>query len=309
MKTLTWENKSYNVSIEKIDAITAEKYLENLGEERPISQICVSKLVNKHKAGHWINLNGDTICFDEEDKLVDGQHRMTMIVKTGIPIVTFVIRGVDKEIYFGKDKGKSRSLKDTLSMKGVKYASETATILRYLWLYKYKALKELGWWGMGGHTASRFDDFIAWELFQQHPNLSDSILYSNCRYRKQSMPFFKKSFLGFFSYLLPRISEQDGLTFIETLTEIKSKTDTPMEQLIKRVTSSYKPNFKDKISLIDLFAMTIKTWNCFILGQRIDSIRAITWKYNETFPEIKNEENEIVFYNDVNWNIEIDYLL
>ena len=44
--------------------------------------------------GEW-KLNGKSICFDWNGRLLNGQHRLSAVVRSGVPLTTLVVRGLD----------------------------------------------------------------------------------------------------------------------------------------------------------------------------------------------------------------------
>lgn len=301
---LSYEGSIYDVSIEEIDAFTAKRYFETIKLERKISASNLNRISYKLLNKHWINLNGDTILFDCNGNLIDGQHRLLAIIKTGIPIVTFVIRGIEASIFYGKDKGKNRSISDTLSMLDYSNTNVLAATLKLLWMYKNNSLKQIGLrLNVSGKVNREFDDRNAVNLLKEHKHLNISIANSLKLYRKQNIHLFTASMLSFYFYILPYIEPKDAITFLETIVGIKENINTPMQYLIKRAFSSYKtPLYRDKLSVIEFYAITNKCWNCFIQGRHINSIRGISWKYKEEFPNLQNEDGVEVHYADIDWN-------
>jgi len=69
------------------------------------------------RAGDW-KLTGDTIKFDWYGTLIDGQHRLEGVLRSGEAIQSVVIWGVDPEAQQVVDSGMARSFKDQLVMGG-----------------------------------------------------------------------------------------------------------------------------------------------------------------------------------------------
>lgn len=63
-------------------------------KNRRVNKIHVQKLANEMKSGRW-TVNGETIAFDEDMVLIDGQHRLNAIVQSGVTIETIVVYGVE----------------------------------------------------------------------------------------------------------------------------------------------------------------------------------------------------------------------
>jgi hypothetical protein len=87
---------------------------------------------------------GDTICFDWDGKLIDGQHRMKAVVRAAeaaeragldpgtAGIWVIVVRGLPPEAQDSKDIGAARSAGDQLKLAGFDYASQMATLARMI---------------------------------------------------------------------------------------------------------------------------------------------------------------------------------
>ena len=53
----------------------------------------VSRMAEDMRSGAWV-LGEDPIRFDTEGALVDGQHRLSACVASGVPLTTLVVRGL-----------------------------------------------------------------------------------------------------------------------------------------------------------------------------------------------------------------------
>lgn len=77
--------------------------------------------------------NGDTVRFDRNGKLLDGQHRLWAIAVAGIPAKLLLIFGLDPEVFDTIDVGARRSGGDTVSCMGFKkYRNEIASACQWL---------------------------------------------------------------------------------------------------------------------------------------------------------------------------------
>ena len=79
----------------RVETITPERATQILATQntgnRSISRRHVAVLAEEIKAGRW-KLNGDTICFNGS-RLIDGQHRLSAIAASGIPVESLVVYG------------------------------------------------------------------------------------------------------------------------------------------------------------------------------------------------------------------------
>src|SRR5687768_7089981 len=112
----------------RIDPDTAELLLsKNLGN-RPINIQRVAKLAEEMAAGRWV-FNGDAIRFNGNG-LVDGQHRLKAVIKSGVSIDTLLVEGLDHNVFPTIDTGKPRSAADTLATAGESRCKSTAATLK-----------------------------------------------------------------------------------------------------------------------------------------------------------------------------------
>ena len=89
-----------NAKLERITPETAASMLQLNTGNRPVVAKHVTAIAREITEGRW-QINGDTVCFSD-DRLVDGQHRLMAIIKAGIPIQTFVVRGISSESFITK---------------------------------------------------------------------------------------------------------------------------------------------------------------------------------------------------------------
>lgn len=120
--------KKHNVtaSVETITPAMAAILLQTVGLNRKIRRGTVVRYIKDMKAGKWI-LNGETIIISSDGILLNGYHRCTAVLESGVSIEVVVVRGVDKDAYKSMDSGTNRTPADTLKAYGVtSYASEKA---------------------------------------------------------------------------------------------------------------------------------------------------------------------------------------
>lgn len=96
--------------VETVSPETAIAWLKlNHPGNRPISLARVETYKTTLRAGEWI-LFHQGVAFDEDGFLVDGQHRLTAIMQTGLPVRMLVSRNVDRRAYQAMDNGRPRTL-------------------------------------------------------------------------------------------------------------------------------------------------------------------------------------------------------
>ncbi|HEU02499.1 hypothetical protein LCGC14_0273880 [marine sediment metagenome] len=115
----------------------AKKWLAetNYEENRNISRGRVDYYARQIRDGRWA-LNGETIIFDTEGGLLNGQHRLEAIIKAKKSAVVLVVRGVKESAFSTMDQGYNRNAGQVMGMKGLKNASLRAAICRALFIWE-----------------------------------------------------------------------------------------------------------------------------------------------------------------------------
>jgi hypothetical protein len=108
--------------------ITPEYALEllsnNTGNRRVKEQV-VARYVKDMLAGTWKEDTGELIKIAKDGTILDGQHRLLAIVKSGVEISLHVATGLSNEIFSVIDTGASRNASDTLFVSSI----ENSTII------------------------------------------------------------------------------------------------------------------------------------------------------------------------------------
>jgi hypothetical protein len=126
-----------SVTQETISPEMAAAYLALNTHNRPLVDNRVEAISNDIVEGNWV-LNGESIKFSVTDKLLDGQHRLAAVVKSGKAVESVVIRGLDEAAQDTVDTGAKRSLGNVLAIKGETYVNTLAAAIRLsFYLTKY----------------------------------------------------------------------------------------------------------------------------------------------------------------------------
>ena len=147
-----------NIDFEKDDffklLVTPEiatEWLERNYCNRPILEPQVEDYVRAMHNGNWVN-NGDTVKFSKTGELIDGQHRLTAIKKSGIAQFLLITTGLEKTTHI--DDGRKRSPRDQVLVSGRAKKGEaladTKCIATANFLYSY-------WKTGNGRCHSRYE--------------------------------------------------------------------------------------------------------------------------------------------------------
>lgn len=120
----------------------AREWLQTAASNRRLNEKAVDRLSRDMLEGRWL-LNGESIKFDRDGHLIDGQHRLAAIVKSGITVPMLVVFDLDPLAQQTVDLGVSRTTGQIASMAGVKNANAKGAIS--VALIRYHRNREHKW--------------------------------------------------------------------------------------------------------------------------------------------------------------------
>lgn len=106
-----WEQKVVSVT----PSLAAEWLEKHNNGNRPIRPGVVKKYVAMMQAGQW-SLSPDGIIFGDGGRLIQGQHRLTAIVRSGVTCEMLVTTGVSNDVFKVLDRGAPRTVADVLGV-------------------------------------------------------------------------------------------------------------------------------------------------------------------------------------------------
>lgn len=108
----------------------AHELLELNHNNRNLAQRFVDRYASDMAAGLWRDV-GDPLRFSK-DRLLDGQHRLHAIIKSGVTLEMWVVNDLRDEDITVLDTGKVRVLSDTLRWSGAANPSKSSPVVRAL---------------------------------------------------------------------------------------------------------------------------------------------------------------------------------
>lgn len=117
--------------IQKITPEEAKEILKNHNSKnyRKRKPNVINLYTKEITEGRWM-FNGDTIRFDSNGELIDGQNRLEAIVKSNIPLEFIVVEGLDPECSQTIDIGYKRSAEDYLKKFASMYENGATAVVK-----------------------------------------------------------------------------------------------------------------------------------------------------------------------------------
>lgn len=270
-----------------------------------IAQVCMklnrkdNRNISKHKLAqitrdmeHGTNVqfleNGDTIRFDWDGRMFDGQKRNMAIIASDTPqILTWAI-GLNPEAHFVTDKGQKRSLGDSLRIDG--YSHYTIVAAAGIWLYIIKYCNEPGGFVLKQRLGS---DEEVYRLIKRHSGLLKSV--SHCHgalpgkradnvagSRHQLVPV---SLLSVIHYIAKEFLDSGEIAdaFVRTVTKFPLEVAYP--HAMESGPGLYNPvsiwlKWLDERKKEDIIVTremkgtgTIQAWNLYSQGKRLEKMK------------------------------------
>lgn len=256
----------------KKETVTPKKAMEWLKRNinnRPLSPSTVKKYTSAMLDGAWV-LNGDTIRFNENGDLIDGQHRLSACVQCNLPFETYVARDVPHKAFFTFDEGKRRSIGDVMATQGKKHYTTVAAALRCLFSYQTNGTL---------HIADALRPDQANALLAKNPGIEDATHDACNNGAKGMIPPGTLAFLMYVTYrsdfkkakeFWDKVGTGEGLSKAEPAFVLRKK-------LIENLAASAR------LRPAALGALCVKAWNAHKAGEVIKQLK---WIDGEKFPKI-----------------------
>jgi hypothetical protein len=240
--------KKENIQIE-IEEITPQKAAEYLKLNRSNRKLVESRVLfymEQMARGLW-KLTGDSIKFNGQN-LIDGQHRLQAVVRSGVTIMCVVVRNLTRDVFDVLDTGRSRQAGDVLSGYGYPNVYLLASAGRYLWFFEHQQVPN--------SPTLPNQDILATVI--KHSNLS-AFASDVAAHR-----FAKSGVIVACLFWIEVCSKTKGQVFTESfLSGIDLKVTNPIYQLRERIISD-RALLVDKRSRVIASAMIFRTFDNWV---------------------------------------------
>lgn len=246
----------YRWGLELITPDIAKKYLCKNCANRPIKDKHIAFLARQMADGQF-TFNGESIKFDKSGNLLDGQHRLNAVIKSGKTIQFLVIKDLDQSVMPTIDTGrKSRDAGDVLGILGERNAKNIAAALNFvIRIEKGYSLN---------YNAVSTQDII--DSLQRHPGIRNSIQWSRS---KIVCKLLRPSLATGFHYIFSLINKELADRFFETLETGETTNGIRDAAIVIRETLFYRKIEKNRNTVLARDyepAILIKAWNAYING-------------------------------------------
>jgi hypothetical protein len=254
-----------------IDRTMAALMLERNTHNRKASVMHVAALGKETSEDRWV-FNGEPIKFARDGRLIDGQHRLMAVARTGIPIETFVVFGLSPDAFSTYGGSKRRSNSDVLSIMGEVNTHRLASALSNVNCY------DCGRTGEFGH--SRVPGTAMEGLLEKYPDVRDSVRM----FSKDAKRLLPPSAMAALHYIFSRLDPDAANEYCASIMDgvglqVGDPAHTVREKLMANAAAR-----AGKLSTVMIAAFVIKGWNAIREGR---SLRVLRFVAGEDFPRAK----------------------
>jgi hypothetical protein len=228
--------------------------LRNNKSNRRLNERKILQYKNDMMEGRWFEFTGETIAISENGRLLNGQHRLHAIAKSGVSLKFLICTNVSEDAMPFIDTGAARTATDIFEITGIVNARITPSIVR-----KYMILKE--GYTTGKSTSTHITNKMILDFYKKNTKRWDFVSrYSSASYHSFSK-ILAPSFIGSYFALFQDISSEDAVSFFDQLCTGRDIENNTIAVLRTRLVSDKLGNRRTKESIIS--ALLIKTWNCY----------------------------------------------
>jgi hypothetical protein len=256
-----WVTKP-SASVVLIDPETATRWLVHNEVNRHLRVAQVTKYASDMAAGRW-HLTGSPIQFAVDGRLLDGQHRLAAIVKSGVTLPMFVVRGLASTAQSYMDTGAKRTVADQLSIAGYKNSSVLAAGARLA----------LAWWmGRLGQPRDAVSDPETRAFIQAHPGLIEAAAFAT-QMRRAGLDIHPSvSCAARWGLTESGHDPQRVEGFFRALAEMRSTgPGDPKYALLHRINTARRN--RERIVSADMLSMLIRAYNADYTGKKARRIQ------------------------------------
>lgn len=251
----------------------ATEWLRRNTRNRPIRQARVNMIVRAMRAGQF-QYNGDTIRFDHTGSLLDGQHRLTAVVESGIATHMLVVEGLASDVQVTIDQGARRTAGDALSFAGYTHADQLAAVARLAMNVEYNA----------NERSYRPSNTEIVEYVENYPEIHASVQFGAGianRYHDAT-----PTIIAYTHMMFARIDLADANYFWQSMADLlPAYRDDPVIALARRLTE-FRRN-RARVPAPTMLSLVYRVWNKRRAGQPMARAQVIETKSFADLPVLR----------------------
>lgn len=246
----------------------AEVWLKN---NNPRNRKLIEHVVDKYARDMTNDLwqfTGDPIQFDTDDNLLNGQHRLSAVIKSNKSQKFLIVEGLEPEAQDAIDTNAVRSAGQQLAMHGVSHGPQLASIVRVLLKWNSGAIT-----GKAAASTGEIINFVN----ENSETLQEALRWYYTIGR--SIPLGRSAIGAFVFKLFELAEDESGLTEVEDvldfLEKMESGADLHKEHPILALRTAAirtKAVGQVRTTTKDLYRLC-RTWNAYASGEQFSKLQ------------------------------------
>lgn len=238
----------------------AAQFLKHNTKNRPLNKRSVEVYAKEMREGRF-NVNGETIKFAESGRLLDGQHRLHAIIKTGLTFPMLIVKGLDESVFATIDCGKKRTGANVLAIQGEKNYGTLSAAVVFVHRYKHDDLM--------GYERKYIPAEILEHLKEYGDRLRESVAFV---YSIKSHRVLAPSVAAALHYIFALLDEDQANAFWEgVVTGENLSSNSPIYQCREKLVANKAA--KAKHNSTHIAGLCIKAWNLYRQGKPCKVLR------------------------------------
>jgi hypothetical protein len=239
------DHHAFPLTVEEVTPAIAEEYLTHNAHNRRMIAAHVDSIARDIVGGNWM-MNAQPICFSRSGRLLNGQHRLSAVLKAGQPIEVPVMRGLPEEAYATYDIHAKRGphLGVALESFGDRPLVAAAAVL--LWKRELKP--------PGTRNAKPTPSEVT-RIVEQHPRLLELRTFG-----RKMVEFGRGSVLTYAAYCIERDDLELGRVFLE---HFETGADLPRGHLILELRRRLQVLRRERASQEEQLKEILQAWERF----------------------------------------------
>lgn len=262
---------------ERITPEVAHAYLTHNVSNRPIKQQIVELYAKQMTDGLWV-LSNDAITFAANGDLMNGQHRLSAVIKSGKTCDFMVTRNMPQEAFAVMDNGTNRSAGDVLFIEGITSYNNVASVVKRKMVLNAKHITAISAGksdGGGAASSTKVGNMQIIDEYKKHRDFYDQAVKDAYKCYSKSRLLTISDYGGFVSYLTLCLNHpyETALSFFEEFCEIKKASNDVVNLLRQKYVN-------DKIGATRMTAqarqkLIIKAWNAYVTGKTVKVLKYV----------------------------------
>lgn len=258
-------NKIYTFIVNVTPSL-AENLLTRNYNNRPLSNSVVTRYVDSMKNDEWV-YDGTALVFDRSGNLINGQHRLSAVYKSGKTLPFKIEVGYKSDVFTTMDIGKMRNGGDALAIAGIDNYRLAATTANFV----FNVIK--GTISTNSKKSLTHKQLVSFVTTNEQISESIKFFLENKKKLKRGSKIIAPSYIisGFhFLFSQKDKSKSDDFIF-KLITGSDIGLENPIYVLREHLNYLNEKNERTKHS--DIAKLFIVTWNKYKKGEKLRNLK------------------------------------